>query len=812
MDTASADTLTDPAAAKRKRSRVACDFCHSRKVRCDLTVTGAPCTNCRLDKQSCFVRESRHKRTRKANAAAQRTSPAASPGQLTTTFPSEIGLRETSADLGDLDGLLFNLPFDAFSPSGRAFPAGLDGLSSIPPMMGDPTTSSDAAALDKSIIFSYYEFLELKDLSRLSPSDVRYLDSKGCFRVPARPYLDEFLRKYFLHIHPCYPVVDEAEFWSLYNQEGLWDGRSKISLMLFQAMVFAASAYVSLRTLRAIGIDNILEARDSLHRRAALLHQFRADTDNTTVAQVGLLLSFNVSPMDVYNNTSFLTIALQAARATQAHLYKSLTHLPKRQRAYKKRLWWCCVVRDRCIALGMRRPLQITPDTFNPREEPLVEEDMEGEMAVSKVYDIDIKRCLTRVFVVQCDLAAALTSTLMTVAPPNSLPIPVSATYEDLLRIFAASEGCRQELQAWFKRSEEQLRHASRTGLGRTRFMTLYVDLQWIYYFTAQMALSHLIIFASSTTSHALRPEWIMRLDISKSDLLTAFTGLKNVYKRLVASNLVGYLPISATAYTAFPLLLVSLDVELSKSEREKGQRMQDLSVCAEAMKQFSHRFRFAQFVSDIVCKVLQLLNGTSWSVSISRGTQNPAGESSTAEIESRPQAWSDVYLQAPQLYFKLLFSLEHSLCWGKMPSSAELPDWSRAHSASSHDISPRMGKSSDKRRVSSASGPVQRLSRVSSSVTELPQDMSSQWISHDQWNSLLSLPPSLPDPVSVYAEDATGLDSSDGILFPLAPPTGLPYNAQAASGDTGGAGSDGGETISGTLSQMLQYSCPAIG
>jgi hypothetical protein len=130
----------------------------------------------------------------------------------------------------------------------------------------------------------------------------------------------------------------------------------------------------------------------------------------------------------------------------------------------------------------MRRPLQITPDTFNPREEPLVEEDMEGEMTISKVYDLDIKRCLTRVFVVQCDLAAALTSTIMTVSPPNSLPIPLSATYEDLLRIFAASEGCRQELQTWYKKSEEQLRHASRTGLGRTRLMTLYVDWQWIYY------------------------------------------------------------------------------------------------------------------------------------------------------------------------------------------------------------------------------------------------------------------------------------------------------------------------------------------
>ncbi|KAL3490723.1 fungal-specific transcription factor domain-containing protein [Aspergillus germanicus] len=807
MDTANVD-------AKRKRSRVACDFCHSRKVRCDLTVTGAPCTNCRLDKQSCFVRESRHKRTKKANArhgAQQRASPAASPGQLTATFPSELGLRDTTDELGDLDGLLFNIPFDAFSPSGRTFHAGADGLSSIPPMLGEFTTSSDAASMDKSIIFSYYEFLELKDLSKLAPTDVRFLDSKGCFRVPARPYLDEFLRKYFLHIHPCYPVVDEAEFWSLYNQEGMWDGHSKISLMLFQAMLFAASAYVSLRSLRAIGIDNTLEARDTLHRRAVLLHQFQADTDNTTIAQIGLLLSFNVSPMDVYNNSSFLTIAIQAARATQAHLYKALTHLPRRQRAYKKRIWWCCVVRDRCIALGMRRPLQITPDTFNPREEPLVEEDMEGEMAISKVYDLDIKRCLTRVFVVQCDLAAALTSTIMTVSPPNSLPIPLSATYEDLLRIFAASEGCRQELQAWYKKSEEQLRHASRTGLGRTRLMTLYVDWQWIYYFTAQMALSHLIIFASSTTSHALRPEWIMRLDISKSDLLTAFTGLKNVFKRLVASNLVGYLPISATAYTAFPLLLVSLDVELSRSEREKGQRMQDLSVCAEAMKQYSHRFRFAQFVSDIVCKVLQLLNGASWSVSVPRGNANSSAESTTVEVESRPQAWNDVYLQTPQLYFRLLFSLEHSLCWGKMPSSAELPEWSRAHSASSHSTPPRLSKSpSGKGILTGASRPSNSLGRISPVNTTLPQDVSSHWISHEQWNNLISLPPSLQDPV--YVEDLTQVLGNSDMPFSLPSLSAISHDGPRTSLDAGGADSDGCETISDTLSQMLQYSCPAIG
>jgi hypothetical protein len=228
-------------------------------------------------------------------------------------------------------------------------------------------------------------------------------------------------------------------------------------------------------------------------------------------------------------------------------------------------------------------------------------------------------------------------------------------------------------------------------------------------------------------------------------------------------------------------------------------------------MKQYSHRFRFAQFVSDIVCKVLQLLNGASWSVSVPRGDQNPTAEPSRAEVESRPQAWSDVYLQTPQLYFKLLFSLEHSLCWGKMPSSAELPDWSRAHSAASHSPPLRLSKSpSGKGRLTGASRPVNSLGRVSPVNSTLAQDASSQWISHEQWNNLLSLPASLPDPV--YGEDLTHVLGNSDMPFALPNLSAISHDGPRTSLDTGGADSDGGETISDTLSQMLQYSCPAIG
>ncbi|KAL5342223.1 fungal-specific transcription factor domain-containing protein [Aspergillus crustosus] len=793
------DNGNDPISARRKRSRVACDFCHSRKVRCDLTLTGAPCTNCRLDKHSCFVRESRNKRPRRPaprNDAAQRRSSTAA----TASQSGEVATRSSPASH---EGLLFDFPFaDLLSP-GRSFSTTVEGLglSSISPILGEDASFSETIRLDKSVIFSYYEFLELKLLSKLSPADVSYLDSKGCFRVPTSPYLDEYLREYFVHVHPCMPVVDEAEFWSRYeNKSGGNDG-TKVSLLLLQAMLFAASAFVSSSSIRASGFSDSHEARETLHRRAGLLHQLAADTNHKTIAQAALLLSFQSSATDVYSNTSFLSVAIQAARASQAHLYKALSHLTERECMYNKRLWWCCVVRDRTIALGVRRPLQITPDTFDPHDDPLAEEDLECEMQSSKVYDTDIKRCLVKVFLVQCDLAAALTSTVMAVSPPNSLPIPVSPTNADLLRVFTAAKGCRHDLKAWFARAEAQLRHASRTGLGRTSFMTLYVDMQWIYYFTAQMTLSHFIIFMSSTSDHALKPDWIIQLDTSKNDLMTAFVGLKNVFKRLVASGLAGHLPISASAYTAVPLLLISLDVELSTSENQKKKRMRDLSFCAEAMKQYGHRFRFAQFVSEIVCKVLQLLNGK----------KGVAPLDGPEEAATRPCAWSELYLQAPQLYFKLLFSLEYSLSWGEVPSTQQFPDWSHTPGASRASISPRLNKSPPaRRRLSGTPNQLHRSGIMAPGPAALGQTVASRWMASDEWESLLSIPLALPAPE--YCADRPVLDDHNALSFSTPSPLAASCEEVQVSPQASAAGSDSCESISDTLSFMLQYSCPAIG
>lgn len=82
-----------------------------------------------------------------------------------------------------------------------------------------------------------------------------FLDFRGCFMVPARPILDEFINQYFLHIHPLLPMVGrESGFGHLLGSNGDrgssdYQPSGWVSGLLLQSMLFAASPVCSLTTL-----------------------------------------------------------------------------------------------------------------------------------------------------------------------------------------------------------------------------------------------------------------------------------------------------------------------------------------------------------------------------------------------------------------------------------------------------------------------------------------------------------------------------------------------------------------------------------
>lgn len=116
--------------------------------------------------------------------------------------------------------------------------------------------------------FSSYSFLDMQGLSTLAPEKVAFLRSMGCLEIPKPALLEDFVCQYFRHLHPSVPVIDEAAFWRLYRQECEDSSAFRISLPLFQALLFASSPYISASTAQDCGFDDTRAAWKTLYQRA----------------------------------------------------------------------------------------------------------------------------------------------------------------------------------------------------------------------------------------------------------------------------------------------------------------------------------------------------------------------------------------------------------------------------------------------------------------------------------------------------------------------------------------------------------------
>lgn len=91
---------------------------------------------------------------------------------------------------------------------------------------------------NRDVLFSHYPYLRVPKLGCLQPADQSFLESQKCLQVPSGPIIETVMSRYFLYVHPCLPIINEAEFWPMLNQEATV--KSPFSLLVFQAMMFAA--------------------------------------------------------------------------------------------------------------------------------------------------------------------------------------------------------------------------------------------------------------------------------------------------------------------------------------------------------------------------------------------------------------------------------------------------------------------------------------------------------------------------------------------------------------------------------------------
>lgn len=210
-----------------------------------------------------------------------------------------------------------------------------------------------------------------------------------------------------------------------------------------------------------------------------LLFDFNGENDPLVSAQGTLLLAYNsaMKNQDRINtiNTFWLTTSIQSARDAGAHKYDTASTLTPDRRNALKRLWWCCIVRDRILPMGVRRPLHIGPADFNFNLAPMTKDDFENEVTRSRVYDPSTKRSLAGIFVVLCDLAVVFTEVIMVVYPLNEYSdMGVENTIDQVSM-------CKFGLNTWFEKTTVSF--PTPAGLGEVHeSVILYTNLMYMYY------------------------------------------------------------------------------------------------------------------------------------------------------------------------------------------------------------------------------------------------------------------------------------------------------------------------------------------
>ena len=95
--------------------------------------------------------------------------------------------------------------------------------------------------------------------ARIGPDEVGFLEKKGALTIPVVGLRNELIKAYIEFVHPYMPLIDLYDFTMIIESGN--GSLGKLSLILFQAVMFAGSAFVEMRHLHNAGYLSRKEAR-----------------------------------------------------------------------------------------------------------------------------------------------------------------------------------------------------------------------------------------------------------------------------------------------------------------------------------------------------------------------------------------------------------------------------------------------------------------------------------------------------------------------------------------------------------------------
>jgi hypothetical protein len=122
--------------------------------------------------------------------------------------------------------------------------------------------------------------------------------------------------------------------------------------------------------------QSLVKNQDPYSHAKQLLYDFDYESDRLVLVQGLLLMTYwYETPDDQKDTWHWMGVAISLAHTIGLHRNPEVTSMAQPTQKLWKRIWWSCFMRDRLIALGMRRPTRIKDEDFDVPM--LVESDFE---------------------------------------------------------------------------------------------------------------------------------------------------------------------------------------------------------------------------------------------------------------------------------------------------------------------------------------------------------------------------------------------------------------------------------------------------
>ncbi|KAF2484401.1 fungal-specific transcription factor domain-containing protein [Neohortaea acidophila] len=589
-----------PNKSVKRRASKACQCCRARKVRCNVVEHGAPCTNCRLDEVECIVSESKRKKKwgeLTPDRVRKDSLPKAAPSLPLSAAPPYEPLRRISEhvphplyqDLSrDMNGshgssdskssvyppnLLMNLQRPSQKPNGAADPSSI-----IARLFSDRTPSYSLPAYIKPIP------------TRVGHDEIVFLEKKGALEIPPAPLRDALLQSFAEFVHPFMPLLNIHE---LVESIDLNDGSQTISLLLFQAVMFAGVATVDAGALRAAGYTNRRVARRAFFQKARFLYDFDYEVDRVALIQSLLLMTYwYETPDDQKDSYHWMGIAVSLSHTIGLHRDpENSTSIEPARRKLWRRIWWCTYMRDRLIALGMRRPTKIKSNDFDVPM--LTLDDFEIKAVPERptcvpsgckvLRDAETQRRLAVMCIEKAKLCIVMSHVLSvqySVLHNNHGAVTEEGSTQTTLMLVQNKaevgleevEACDAELQVWRDALADEAQYVIPTHQdikgGDASVMLNSSLLHMIYYATLSALHRPQVLPATGVTQ---RNPSVETVDISRKTVRLAAAEITNIATTLYKLDLVRNLPTTGITVLLPAIIIHLLDIKANDDATRKA-------------------------------------------------------------------------------------------------------------------------------------------------------------------------------------------------------------------------------------------------